>query len=343
MPNHANLQSEDGKEPRSSTKWIFLLSPPRSGSTLLRTILSEHDKICGVHECKIVYALFCKFGAKPRIVSRDSLQKAVLETRRAEKVFGNRVIDEAVSKANLQEFDSLEFCKSLVTLRCQKSQPAFVIDKNIGYHEIFDTLRQIPESRFIVLVRNPLAAVSSLKQKKMGVSTFSRCHYEPNSLAELAFYFRRTLPLLQGILSSAEKAQVQFVRYEDLVKNPELEVARLCEWLEIEFQPEMLKFYRQSNRKINLPKDSVERFHENIRKPIVPELADNWKTKLTDREKQKIEDIVGSEALGMFGYQPECRSVGKLSLLSRIGLHIKVSQLNRFRVVRLVTRRLKRI
>jgi hypothetical protein len=90
--------------------------------------------------------------------------------------------------------------------------------------------RLFPEARCIAIVRDPYRALDSLKgsREKRGVKrltwpTLARCVAEMNWMADRV----RSLP----------PDRVRWLRYEDLVADPEGKMRRLAEWLGLDFDP----------------------------------------------------------------------------------------------------------
>jgi hypothetical protein len=80
--------------------------------------------------------------------------------------------------------------------------------------------------------------------------------------------------------------QLAEVRYEDLVRRPEAELARLCEFLGLTYDPAMLTYDRDTT----------------YSKPD-PSLAEQWRRKMTTREVQLVEAACG-DLLRRRGYPP---------------------------------------
>lgn len=86
------------------------------------------------------------------------------------------------------------------------------------------------------------------------------------------------------------------LRYEDLVEQPEPELRRLCDFLGEAFSPAMLTFYRTEN---GYPTD--RRNEANLRKPLLPDNTEKWRTRLSARELRIFEAVAG-HLLDRHGY-----------------------------------------
>jgi hypothetical protein len=91
------------------------------------------------------------------------------------------------------------------------------------------------------------------------------------------------------------------VRYEDLVRNPELQLLRVCEFLDEPYDAAMLSYYQSQHSE--MPPDSLA-FHRNSVKPPDPALVFGWKRRMSVADRTIFEQIAG-DALDLFVYQRE--------------------------------------
>lgn len=71
------------------------------------------------------------------------------------------------------------------------------------------------------------------------------------------------------------------VRFEDLVKQPKTTVEGICQFLGLDFHPEMLQPYKEKNQRMTDGLHSVSRMIGDVKfhqyKGIEAEVADRWK------------------------------------------------------------------
>ena len=204
---------------------IFLISQPRSGSTLLQRILAGHPEIFAT--------------AEPWIM---------LHPLHALKQDGYS----AVYNADLARIGLRDFCKclpggeedyvaavrgmavSLYNGALIGSGKTRFLDKTPRYYFICQELRRtFPAARFIFLLRNPLAVVASILQTWVKDDWQKMEQFRYDLLAAPALLDR-------AIKEFGDAALV--VRYEELAVDPVAVVGRLCRELGLAFQPEMLQY-----------------------------------------------------------------------------------------------------
>ncbi|HSM43855.1 MAG TPA: sulfotransferase, partial [Acidimicrobiia bacterium] len=120
-------------------------------------------------------------------------------------------------------------------------------------------------------------------------------------------------------------------RYEDLIDDTEGAVRRICDFLDLPFDPAMLEYYTRAESVIATT--AVPNRHLDIYKPPTKGLQD-WQRDLNDGQVARFEAIAG-HALEALGYQRAFATVplgGRLAAWANLGVD----------VVRLTTKRLAR-
>jgi hypothetical protein len=108
------------------------------------------------------------------------------------------------------------------------------VDKTPRYYFILPELQEIfPEARFILLVRNPLSVLSSILRTWVGDQWLKVSNFR----ADLFEAPRRILKASEEFGDNAA-----MVHYEALVKQPEVELSRLCDHIGIEFEPGIVEY-----------------------------------------------------------------------------------------------------
>jgi len=172
----------------------------------------------------------------------------------------------------------------------------FFLDKTPRYYSIIPELyRTFPSARFIFLIRNPLAVLSSVID-----------YFIKKDLKMLPLYREDLLSAPALIIDGIELLGKQCVRvqYEHLLREPESEVGRICTELGITFQPEMINYgsggvtgWKFGDRHVNT-KIRPDREH-----------IDKWVLSLSDPQSwQLVHDYLeylGEAAISRMGYSFE--------------------------------------
>jgi hypothetical protein len=150
--------------------------------------------------------------------------------------------------------------------------------------ENLDRLHRVfPEARFIIVTRDIRDTVISAERK-----------WGKDHLMTAAKYERRML-LHLDLLEKVD-APVHRLRFESLLDDLEGEAQRMCEFLDLEFDPAMLEFHQHLKK--------VMRGKPNWGKPIIPGNYEKWRKQLSPERVRRVEEVA-YRGMSALGYRPE--------------------------------------
>ena len=264
----------------------FIISQPRAGSTLLQRLLATHPEIQTSGEpwlaIPFVYAL------REKGVSAEYIHVSLAQG------FG-----EFVSQLPAGRIDYFSEVRALLERLQQKiSAPGktYFLDKTPRYHLILNELAEIfPAAKFIVLWRNPLAVVASIL-KTWQKGRFDLRYYEQD-------IFRGPL----NILSFAEQRAGALceVRYEDLVLQPESNLRRITDHLELPPLASISLPEKDSLKEAKLgDKTGIHKFQSVSAAPV-----EEWKFEFASPVRKfwakRYLEFLGQERLQRMGYSAD--------------------------------------
>jgi hypothetical protein len=105
-------------------------------------------------------------------------------------------------------------------------------------------------------------------------------------------------------------------RYEDLVRDPEPQLRRICEFIELDFDPAMLTYYERAAERLEemagaLRKDGTHAEqeagyridnHKPTTKPPDPAKLDKWRREMSPEDLKAYDDVAG-DLLRELGYE----------------------------------------
>jgi hypothetical protein len=204
---------------------IFLVSQPRAGSTLLQLILAGANEIHTTAEPWLMlhplYALRKTGHAADydATVAHRALQDFLSTLHDGERAY------EAAVRAMALE---------LYGRACAEAGKAYFLDKTPRYYKILPELARVfPRARFVTLLRNPAAVLSSILYTWMK-GNWARFDYFRDDLLAAP-----TL-LAQFMADFPDRAIV--AQYEALISAPEETVRMLCDRLGIAFDENLLQY-----------------------------------------------------------------------------------------------------
>ena len=208
-------------DPHRGARFIFVGGAARSGTTLVQNILDSHPDVCGAPEFHHITDI---------VQLRKRLHSSV----------NQGLIDLICS------YDDIDSCictliEDLLLPLAEKYKCRFLSEKTPNNVLIFPALINLfPEARFIHVVRDPRAVISSLLQvgKRAEKAGWKTEDYTHSVLAAISYVNRYLHSGFASYKISPER--VLTLSYERLVSYPELETKGICRFLDIEWSQQML-------------------------------------------------------------------------------------------------------
>jgi amino acid adenylation domain-containing protein len=219
---------------------VFLLSPFRSGSTLLRVMLAGHSRLFAPPELELL--AFATLGERRRIFSgrnrfaREGLLRAVMELRGCDADEAERIVGAA-------EDEDLPV-RSWYRCLQEWSGGRMLVDKTPSYSLDPATLgraeRLFERPLYVHLVRHPVATVESYVEARMD-RVYEELPFAPAAQAQLVWLLAHgnILRFLDGV----PRERQHRLRFEDLLREPHRQMADLGRFLGVGFEPGMLEPY----------------------------------------------------------------------------------------------------
>jgi hypothetical protein len=283
------------------TNPIFVTGAPRSGTTLLRLLLTTHSDICIPPESLFFVALESKYG-------NVSIQiEEFLDDLYGEDFpkFCEWKVDRKLLLNNLNSYQELSYALAVETVYQtyrQQFDPIALIwgDKNPCHIHYVDKIqRHFPESKIILIVRDFRACYSSMKNIVAKEQGARQVWTGPRTLEGMARQWNQIVNLVDKYYQKNE--QFYLVYYEELVREPVAQLTKVCEWLGVDFQELMLNFY-QKNAELGLVLPSQVTLNPNTFKPIDSERINAWQNELSLVEVKAIE-LTNGKSLERLGYR----------------------------------------
>lgn|GEM_PF-179177 len=209
---------------------IFLIGPPRSGSTLLMRILNATSAIYSRPEPHLMTPL-AHLGFYDNV---DSASYDHLQAQQAVRAY--------VQDLPGGESDYLDAVRAYADVMYGRmlenaGDERYFLDKTPAYGLIVEFLAKLyPEAKFIVLTRHPAAIFAS----------FANSFFDGDYEAAVKFnpLISRYVPKMAWFLRE-QPVKLLHVSYEDVASKPEETLQRISEYLEIPFEPDAVNYKRK--------------------------------------------------------------------------------------------------
>jgi hypothetical protein len=221
---------------------IFIVGLPRSGSTLLEQILASHSAVEGTAELPAVGRVISSLA---RRFPGQSYPAAV----------------PLLDATGLRELGEMYLQK---TLRHRTGLPRFTDKMPNNFASIGLIHLMLPNATIIDARRHPLdSCFGSFKQHFAHGQTFS---YDLMEIGEFYLEYRKMMRHWQQVLPG----RVLEVRYENMVRNQEIETQRLLDHCGLPWEEACLRFY-QTERAVRTASS------EQVRQPMYDTSVNHWR------------------------------------------------------------------
>lgn len=286
----------------------FIVGVTRSGTTLLRLMLDAHPDLAIPPETHFVPQLIKT--TRKRGVSCEEAHGVVTGHRQ----WGDFDLDSGELLRRFCELDQIEpesTVRAFFELYAEREGKPRWGDKTPNYVKRMKQIeRTIPEARFIHMIRDGRDAA---------LSRFKRLLKEPPPMETVA---ERWVRKIEGAREDAKDLDHYIeVSYENLVRDTETELQRVSDFLELPWDPSILRYYERAEDRLAemtrdlpgddgkpmRPADHRKEAHLLTSKPPDPSRLARWKQDM-DPEQNEIFEGVAGELLTELGYEVVSRS-----------------------------------
>ena len=224
----------------------FLIGFPRSGTTLLDTILRTHSKINVIEEKAMLLKAQLHLGNKLSIVDIENLTNG--ELANAKEIYFKELEKFVSTKSGGCVIDKL---------------PLNIIDVPI-IHKLF------PTAKFILALRHPLDSILSCWMQLFRLNPAMANMVELDRIVD---FYGEAMTVLE-LSEKRYSLNVHRIRYEDLVLDMKLEVSNLLMFLELGWENELEDYQETALKRGIISTPS----YSQVIEPIYKTASYRWKS-----------------------------------------------------------------
>lgn len=301
----------------SKVKPIFIFCMARSGSTLLQRVLMSHSKISSMAEPHFLLPL--AYTLKKEGVLAEYCHSNVA-----------KAVEDIINNLPNKENEYLKYLRELslgIYTSLSAKESLYFVDKTPSYHWIIPEIERIfPDAKFIFLFRNPIQSISSVLET-WGSNRFYRMQM---------FYlkaFEAFKKLSEGYFSMKSKSFR--INYENFIANPENIIKELSDYLEIEYEDNMLSNFSHQETKGRLGDPTGIKKYTTINKQTVQK----WKLVFNTNYRKLIASTYikkfSNESLKIQGYDKQeiLREISNLKTNGNHNFFIDFMDIQRIKLI----------
>jgi hypothetical protein len=286
----------------------FVVGVGRSGTTLLRMMLDAHPHLAMPPETHFV-PQFIQRSGRLRFNPRIAVRQLTTDENRRWNDFGLDAEELQAELEALDPFNTADALRAFYGLYAKRHDKDRWGDKTPDYVRKMKKIQNtLPEARFIHVIRDGRDAGLSHNAR------IAKRGKDPVKPREMARRWRKRI--IKSRIDADEVEHYIEVRYEDLITDTESVLRRVCEHVELDYDPVMLTYHERAEERLQemagaLPahkgrpvREAGERVaaHEMTTKPPSEDRVDVWKREMSEAENAEFEEAAGY-ILDELGYE----------------------------------------
>lgn len=275
---------------------FFIIGSPRSGTSMFRLMLNSHPEVIVPPESGFAHWLSNKY-ASLAFGDTEVLKNFSVDTFNSRKFetwgLSRQELESCFMRYQPTSYE--ELCQLVYFAYAVKKNKEVRItgDKNNYYIKHIKSLKQkFPNAKFLLLVRDIKDVVCScLELHEKEINSI----YKPelsNSIMDISNEWNKDNLDAYKLLND----NVCVVRYEDLITNPEQELVRVCTYLDVEYNHQMITYYMNNDE----PKDFLQWKKKTLEAPDANNMM-KYKSKLSAEDVILINNAA-QDTLSLFNY-----------------------------------------
>ena len=283
---------------------LFILGNPRSGTSLLRLMLTCHPDIIIPPESHFFLWLEEKYS---NWKFTDGLDTFLVDLYNSTKFETWEIPKDELKKyllgLNINSYSELIEEIYLFYGKLHKKKNVKVWgDKNKLWKEKLGSIRKYyPSAKFIHLVRDGRDVACSFKELFLNKSKSKYAPDLPGEIVAIAERWSLNINAISFFLKNIEANNKMIVKYEELINYPEDTLKVISNFLELPFDGKMLDYVKENSNEVYEPLEFLEWKRKLNQIPDKKNIG-KYKELLSSKEVKVFEKISSSE-LTKFGYE----------------------------------------
>jgi hypothetical protein len=292
---------------------VFIVGCDRSGTTLLRLMLNQSSELYITPETKFLIPLQenqAIYGDFTQPYQRYFFIRDLQTNPATSKTFTFAVLGLTIAEAEsaLAQAAPTDFAgaaEAIFTTVAQKKHKQRWGDKTPHQIQNISFLAEaFASAKFVHIIRDGRGVAVSIR----------KAGWHGGKISKIAQYWQQQVNAGISAGKTLDSSRYYEVFYEQLLQQPEVTLRDLCDWLYLEYTPQMLKYYHDASS--NIQPEHINLFELN-QKPIDASRAYAWKYQLSKQDLADFESLAGN-LLQKLGYELDGAKISLWIRLIRI-------------------------
>jgi hypothetical protein len=256
---------------------LFIVGVGRSGTSLLQSMLGSHKKICFLPETQFLRK-YLFHSKKNKAINKKGFQefKNILKSDSAFKRL-NISPNDCVNENEFSVYNVYEQILKIHLLKCKKEIPGDKDPRNLDFIKAIH--KHFSEARVLHIIRDPRDVILSRTKadwSKKWPLFLHTCMYNTQ--------------LIRARQHSLKLFNTNYFElfYEDLIEKPEAELRKICEWLNISYDPCMQQYQEVAK---SLVSTAEMQWKKETLGPLLSKNKEKWKKDFSPYQVALIESI----------------------------------------------------
>ena len=291
---------------------IFIVGCDRSGTTLLRLMLNKSPVLYITPETEFLMTLKNNqelYGDFSQIYQRYFFIRDLQTNKATSKTYTFPVFDLTVEEAAqaIEAVSPTDFsgaAQAIFKASANKRNKQRWGDKTPHQVENITALAEVfPDAQFVHIIRDGRDVAISMR----------KAGWLKGNMLTIAEYWQTKVKA--GITAGKTLGKDRYgeIYYERLLQQPTATLKALCNWLGLEYTPQMLEYYHDASSNIQAEYSHLFTLNQ---KPLDASRAYAWKNKMSKSDRADFESI-GGELLQELGYELSGTKISVVTELTR--------------------------
>ena len=284
---------------------IFVIGSPRSGTTLIRLMLTCHRNIVIPPECSFAIWWYEKYKgwaecSESHILGfmQDLMQSKKIETWQINKRSLFKFLGEREPSSYSQLVSAIYEWYGLSQYGTNFKRWG---DKNNWHLSHIPTIKELfPTAYFVHIIRDGRGVAGSYRELNARKIRTPYAPNLPNGIEEIAEQWKTNVETARESFERIQWENVCEIRFEDILLETEKSLRNLCYELDEDYDPSMLN-YHSINKQRSLEPAEFLKWKEQTLQPIVKSEVSRYRQILSAQEIITFEEITGDVLRG-YGY-----------------------------------------